>query len=202
MSKYFMLNKPRGYVSACSDENKKTVLELFSKEDGEGIFHIGRLDRDTEGLLLFTDDGRLCYDLLQPENEKEKTYLAYVLGEVDEGRLSELCRGVNIYKNSNKITAPAKIEVLDTASLSDIKDCLSDKDAVFARNRPSFSVSLVKITITEGKKHQVKRMMRYIGNRVLYLKRIAFASLSLDENLPLGAYRPLTDNEILLLKNS
>ena len=200
MARYYMMNKPRGYISACSDAQKDTVLDIFPKEEREGLFHVGRLDRDTEGLLLFTDDGRLCFDLLNPENEIPKTYLSYVLGEVDEKRLKEVEAGVNIYKGSDKVTAPAKIESVLVSTLANIRNLLSGRDVSFARGRPDFPVTLVRITITEGKKHQVKRMMRYMGNRVLYLKRLSFASLMLDEGLALGEYRPLTDEEINQLR--
>lgn len=198
--RYFMLNKPKGYLSAARDERCKTVMELFSETDREGLFHVGRLDKDTEGLLVFTDDGKLCFDLLNPKNEIPKTYICYVTGELDFELVREVSGGVKIYENSETLTAPAKIELLESKTLYEIREYLSGRDIAFSRNKPSQKVSLVRVTLTEGKKHEVKRLMRYMGNRVLYLKRLAFASLALDENLPLGAYRHLTNAEIEALK--
>ena len=118
MPKYYMLNKPKGYITACSDKDKKTVLDIFPESLREELFHVGRLDKDTEGLLLFTDDGKLCFDLLNPKNEIPKTYICYVLGNVDLKRLDEVSNGVNIYKNGEKLTAPAKIEVIEETVFS------------------------------------------------------------------------------------
>ena len=173
--RYFMLNKPKGYLSAARDERCKTVMELFSDADREGLFHVGRLDKDTEVLLIFTDDGRLCFDLLNPENEIPKTYICYVTGELDFDLVREVSGGVKIYKSTDRLTAPAKIELLGTKTISEIRERLSGRDIAFSRNKPSHPVSLVRVTLTEGKKHEVKRLMRYMGNRVLYLKRISFS---------------------------
>ncbi len=202
MPRYYMLNKPRGYISACRDAVSKTVLDIFPEQMRKGLFHIGRLDKDTEGLLLLSNDGPLCYRLLSPDNEIPKVYICYVNGKVDKELLSKVEAGVNIYKNSDKLTHPAKIELLSETTLGEIKAYLSGKDIAFSNRRPSFPVTLVRVTITEGKKHQVKRMMAYMKNRVLYLKRLSFAGIKLDESLQLGEYRALTDDEVNFLKTN
>ncbi len=198
--RYYMLNKPKGYVSACSDERCATVLSLFPDEIREGLFHVGRLDKNTEGLLLVTDDGEMCYRLLKPENEIPKSYICYVNGELSEEQIREVESGIKIYKNSESLTLPARVEILEKRRLGEIKNYLTGKDVAFANRKPEFPVTLVRVTITEGKKHQVKRMMGYMGTRVLYLKRLSMAGLSLDESLSLGEYRHLTDEEIEILR--
>jgi len=196
MLEYYMLHKPRGCISARRDERHKTVMDYFPEEKREALFHVGRLDKDTEGLLIITNDGKLCFDLMKPEKEVEKTYFFWVQGILTEESIRELESGVGIYNDKEKITAPAKITTESTATLKDIKELLCGSDIRVSNRRGELPVTSGYITITEGKKHQVKRMLKYVGCRVVYLKRLKIGGLKLDPDLPPGAYRPLTKAEL------
>ena len=198
--KYYMFHKPRGPITANRDERHETVMDYFPIEERDSLFAVGRLDKDTEGLLLITDDGMLNHKLLDPESGIEKTYFFWAEGEFCPERLSELSLGVSIFKNRADKTAPAKITLLERKTVGEITEPIDyDPKRVGSRRllRPAISGL---ITITEGKKHQVKRMVRYAGAKVIYLKRLSMATLALDENLPKGTYRPLTEEEISSLK--
>lgn len=170
---YFMLNKPAGVISATEDENQKTVLDFFKNEPYKGLYPVGRLDKDTEGLLLITNDGPLGHQLLSPKKHVPKTYYAKLVHELSMADKETLESGVDI--GEKNLTLPAKVEILEGTA--------------------------VHITITEGKFHQVKRMFEAVDNQVVYLKRISMGSLMLDEALQLGEYRSLTEEELKLLKN-
>lgn len=169
---YYMLNKPAGVVSATMDHYDKTVLELLKNAPGKELFPMGRLDKDTEGLLLITNDGELSHNLLSPKKHVDKTYLVETAEVVTSEMIYNLENGVDI--GEEKLTLPAKVRQLE------------DKK--------------IELTITEGKFHQVKRMLKAVGNEVLYLKRLSIGSLILDETLDLGEYRMLTEDEITGLK--
>lgn len=169
---YFMLNKPAGVISATTDASSATVLDFFKEEPYKDLFPVGRLDKDTEGLLLITNDGKLGHELLSPRKHVAKTYYVKLAHNLSETDIESLETGVNIGEKKN--TLPAKVEVI-----GDLE---------------------VHLTITEGKFHQVKRMLEAVNNQVLYLKRLSMGGLVLDKNLPLGAYRPLTPEERDLLK--
>ncbi len=191
-----MLHKPRGYITANSDERHPTVMDLFPEQMRTTHFAVGRLDKDTEGLLLITDDGSLTHRLLSPECGIEKTYFFWAEGTLSEERLAELSTGVKIFRNRDDKTAPAKIELLEHKTVGEIKEPIDyDISRVGTRRLLRPAVSGL-ITITEGKKHQVKRMVRYAGAKVIYLKRLSMATLTLDPSLPKGSYRPLTEKEI------
>lgn len=200
MPRYYMLNKPRAHLTACRDERCKTVMDLFPIEEREGLFPIGRLDKDTEGLLLVTDDGALFAHLMNPESKVEKVYFFYALGNIEKDVISEIEGGIKLYPTRDVMSAPGKIEVLGECTLSDIRDKLSADDLKRANRRPNTPVIYGTVTIFEGKKHQVKRMILYGGARVVYLKRISIGSLSLDGRLKTGEYRSLTEEEISILK--
>lgn len=168
---YYMLNKPAGYVSATTDDKDKTVLDLIADKKRKDLFPVGRLDKDTEGLLLITNDGDLAHRLLAPKKHVDKLYYAKVDGVVTQEDVKAFAEGVHI--GANEVTRPAVLEILQ-----------SDK------------VSEIHLTICEGKFHQVKRMFEAVGKKVIYLKRISMGSLRLDENLKLGEYRPLTEEEL------
>ena len=166
---YFMLNKPAGVVSATEDNLSKTVVELLSRDDyRKDIFPAGRLDKDTEGFLLLTNDGELAHRLLSPKKHVDKTYFVKLRDALSEEAAAKLETGVSI--GEKKDTCPAKVERVD---------------------RYTFL-----LTIQEGKFHQVKRMLQAVENQVLYLKRITFGGLSLDEDLAPGEYRALSDEEV------
>ena len=169
---YYMLYKPAGVVTATRDDRQKTVLDLLTDVPVKGIFPVGRLDKDTEGLLLLTDDGALAHELLSPKKHVDKTYLAEIKEPLSIGSASALRQGVDI--GDEKPTAPAGIELLEG-------------------NR-------ILITVQEGRYHQIKRMLKAVGNEVIYLKRLSMGSLILDECLNAGEYRPLKETEIEALK--
>lgn len=170
---YYMLNKPAGVVSATTDDHDKTVLDLMKDAPGKELFPVGRLDKDTEGLLLITNDGELSHNLLSPKKHVEKTYLVKTAEVVTKDMIQSLEQGVDI--GEEKLTLPAKVKQLE------------DKR--------------VELTITEGKFHQVKRMFKAVDNEVVYLKRLSMGSLVLDEMLNSGEYRVLTETEIKELKS-
>ncbi|MGN0327826.1 MAG: pseudouridine synthase [Lachnospira sp.] len=175
---YYMLNKPSGVVSATTDNHDKTVVELITDSSRKDLFPVGRLDKDTEGLLLITNDGELSHQLLSPKKHVDKTYIAEVAGVISGQHVDMFKSGLKV---DNEFTAkPAELNVLDYDKSTDI--------------------SKVKITIYEGKFHQIKRMFEAIGSRVLYLKRISMGSLILDESLNPGEYRKLSSDEINNLK--
>ncbi|HZG60870.1 MAG TPA: pseudouridine synthase [Anoxybacillus sp.] len=174
---YLMMNKPPGVISATEDLVQETVIDLLEEEDKIfEPFPVGRLDKDTEGLLLLTNDGQLAHQLLSPKKHVPKTYFAVIDGEVTEADVKAFRQGIVL--DDGYETKPAELVILKSGIRSD-----------------------VEVTITEGKFHQVKRMFQAVGKRVVYLKRIQMGPLSLDESLALGEYRELTDEEVELLKS-
>lgn len=169
---YYMLNKPSGVVTATMDNHDKTVMDLLSDADGKDLFPVGRLDKDTEGLLLITNDGELGHNLLSPKKHVDKTYYVECDGSIDDDKINRLEQGLDI--GDDEITHPAKVELLS-----------KENDRY-----------VIKITITEGRFHQVKRMIQAVDGKVIYLKRLTMGSLILDEKLDYGEYRPLTQEEI------
>ena len=180
LEKYYMLNKPKGFVSATTDREHKTVVDIISSSEKKDLFPVGRLDIDTEGLLLITNDGELAHRLLAPKNHVEKTYYVEVSGILDDVDVDAVEKGLDIGEEKN--TIPAKMEILKTDIQNNISSCY--------------------LTIHEGKFHQVKRMMKKLGKTVTYLKRVSMGSLILDSKLKKGNYRKLTEQEIIELKNN
>lgn len=168
---YYMLNKPAGYVSATTDAKDKTVLDLITDKRRRDLFPVGRLDKDTEGLLLITNDGDLAHRLLAPKKHVDKLYYAKVEGLVTEDDVKAFAEGVNIGEGEK--TRPAVLEILKSDEISEIH-----------------------LTIQEGKFHQVKRMFEAVDKKLIYLKRLSMGTLRLDENLKLGEYRTLTEEEL------
>ncbi len=168
---YYMLNKPQGVVSATEDRKFKTVLDLLDGVTKKDLFPVGRLDKDTEGLLLITNDGKLAHELLSPKKHVDKTYIAKIQGVVTKEDQAKFLEGLDI--GEKRVTLPANLEILSSAEISEIK-----------------------VVIKEGKFHQIKRMFQAVGKEVIYLKRIAMGSLILDEKLLLGEFRTLTEKEI------
>lgn len=174
---YYMLNKPAGCVSARADEQCRTVLDLIPSKKRKDLFPVGRLDKDTEGLLLITNDGKLAHMLLSPRHHVDKTYFARIAGRISEEHVKAFREGLDIGEKA--CTRPAVLEILDSGENSE-----------------------VRVTIREGKYHQIKRMFRAIGCEVLYLKRLSMGSLVLDESLKPGEYRPLKEEELAGLRNN
>lgn len=166
---YYMLHKPAGVVTAVRDHHDQTVLDLLVDAPGKDLSPVGRLDKDTEGLLLITNDGALSHRLLSPVKHVPKTYLVHTKKPVTSQMCEKLEAGVEI--GDETPTAPAKTKLL------------SDTDCGLL------------LTITEGRFHQVKRMLQAVGNEVVYLKRLSMGTLVLDETLSKGSWRALTEEE-------
>ena len=172
---YYMLNKPAGIVSATTDNIDTTVIDLFKSEKSKDLFPVGRLDKDTVGLLLITNDGVLAHNLLSPSKHIDKTYFVRVEGRLDKDAKEKFANGIKL--NDGTVTKPAELIILKDDEISE-----------------------VKVTISEGKFHQVKRMIADVGGKVLYLKRLSMGKLLLDDKLIEGEYRRLSEDEIDLLK--
>lgn len=186
---YYMLNKPQGVVSATKDNICSTVLSLIRDSSKKNIFPVGRLDKDTEGLLIITNDGALSHDLLAPGKHVWKTYFVRVRGILEDKEISCLENGLDI--GEEKPTRPAKVRLLKAEGLSLLPD-----DPGY----PEDGQCCLELSICEGRFHQVKRMLAAVGHPVLYLKRLSMGSLQLDESLAPGEYRRLTGEEIDALR--
>lgn len=182
---YYLLHKPAGCVSATEDRNDRTVMD-YVPSGRKGLFPVGRLDKDTEGLLLITNDGMLAHELLSPARHVEKTYFLRAEGIVTEDDRIRLERGVDI--GEEKPTLPARAEILKRTG-GDSGDL-----------GPGCTELL--LSICEGKFHQVKRMMEAVGKPVIYLKRVSMGPLTLPEDLKKGECRPLTEQEVTELKQT
>lgn len=162
---YFLLNKPKGYISATEDYKQNTVLDLLPEYAHLDLFPVGRLDKDTTGTLLITNDGQLAHSLLSPKKHVDKVYIATLDKEVSPSIIKDFENGIIL---DNELTLPAKLEILST--------------------------NVAKVTLHQGKYHQVKRMFSHFGLEVVELHREKFAFLTVD-NLPSGSYRELTLEE-------
>jgi 16S rRNA pseudouridine516 synthase len=173
---YFMLHKPQGVVSATEDSRDQTVIDLLEEADQIfDVFPVGRLDKDTEGLLLLTNNGKLAHELLSPKKHVPKTYFAHIDGLVTEEDIAAFKVGVTL--DDGYVTLPAQLVIIESGETSKIE-----------------------LTIYEGKFHQVKRMFISRGKKVVYLKRITMGKLKLDPELELGEYRELTEEELEILQ--
>lgn len=168
---YYMLNKPQGVVSATTDRQDKTVIDLIESRKRKDLFPVGRLDKDTEGLLLITNDGELAHRLLSPSHHVDKVYYAKVDGRVTDETVRQFQEGLDIGKGES--AKPSRLKVL-------LEDAVSE----------------IELTIQEGKFHQVKRMFHAVGMEVLYLKRLSMGTLVLDAELKPGEYRALSQEEV------
>lgn len=179
---YFMLNKPAGVISATEDYVHDTVIDLLEPADSVQEPHpVGRLDIDTEGLLILTNDGQLTHQLTSPKRGVDKEYYAFISGIVTEEDVQKFQEGILLTDPKEDFTTlPAELKIIEV-----------DEEA---------NTSEVHVIIHEGKFHQVKRMFEAVDKKVLYLKRVRMGNLSLDETLELGEYRRLTDEELALLK--
>ena len=175
--KYYMLNKPQGVISATTDKEHTTVIDLFANENVEGLYPLGRLDGDTEGLLLVTNNGPLGYRMLNPDQHIEKEYYVEVNGPLDQDAVETFKRGVTFHGGYQ--CKPSTLTIIESSD----------------------SLSRATVTISEGKFHQVKKMFLCVGVKVTYLKRIRFGEFVLDEALEPGEYRELNEAELDLVKN-
>ncbi|MBX8938278.1 pseudouridine synthase [Enterococcus gilvus] len=173
---YYVLHKPAGVVSATEDQRDQTVMDLFSAKDYRSdLFPVGRLDKDTEGLLLITNDGKLAHELLSPKKHVEKEYYAEVSGVMTDEDQQKFTDGILL---DGELTLPAELSIDEVTE----------------------SASKVRIILHEGKFHQVKRMVKFCGKEVTYLKRIRMGGLTLPQDLAKGKYRLLTEDELRRLK--
>ena len=177
---FILLNKPAGVVTATTDRFDKTVMDLLQVPGKEKLFPVGRLDKDTEGLLIITDDGDTAHRLLSPKHHVPKTYYAKIAGIVTQNDCAAFQEGLDI--GDEKKTLPARLKVLSV-----------DEQA---------QTSEIEVTVCEGRFHQVKRMFQAVGKNVVYLKRISMGTLQLGTDLEPGEYRELTKEEIMLLKEN
>jgi len=175
--KYYMLNKPQGVISATTDKEHTTVIDLFANENVEGLYPLGRLDGDTEGLLLVTNNGPLGYRMLNPDQHIEKEYYVEVNGPLDEDAVETFKRGVVFHGGYQ--CKPSTLTIIESSD----------------------NFSRATVTISEGKFHQVKKMFLCVGVKVTYLKRIRFGEFVLDEALSPGEYRELNEAELQLVKS-
>ncbi len=183
----YMFYKPQGCVTAKKDVIHKTIFDYFTDVDTTGLFAVGRLDRDTEGLILITNDGELNHRLMDPGNHVEKTYYFWVVGTIDEIGIKAIQRGVDI--GENELTMPGKIEIVSTSIYAELIDMMEQEGCKIEKcNNRNQVVTSGYLTISEGKKHQVKRMMKSIGCYVVYLKRVSIGNLELDKRLKRGEY--------------
>mgnify|MGYP000385344520 CR=1 FL=1 len=175
--KYYMLNKPQGVISATTDKEHTTVIDLFAKENVEGLYPLGRLDGDTEGLLLVTNNGPLGYRMLNPDQHIEKEYYVEVNGPLDEDAVETFKRGVTFHGGYQ--CKPSTLTILESSD----------------------TLSRATVTISEGKFHQVKKMFLAIGVKVMTLKRLSFGPFTLDPQLAPGESRPLNEVELTWVKD-
>lgn len=171
---YYMLNKPAGVVSATVDNLHKTVIDIIDDKKRKDLFPVGRLDIDTEGLLVITNDGDMAHRLLSPKKHVSKVYYAKIDGQVTNEHIISFKDGL-VLRDGNK-ALPGNLTIIKSDTISEIE-----------------------LEIFEGKFHQVKKMFEAVGLKVIYLKRLSMGKLRLDDNLKNGEYRPLTDEEIELL---
>lgn len=216
---YYMFNKPAGCVSATTDNTCKTVIDYLKNEQVSGLFPVGRLDKDTEGLLIITNDGELAHKLLSPKKHVAKKYYARIKGNLPTDVEKRFEDGLDI--GDEKKTLPARIEVLQNARTTESTDKLtgktdnttgnidnitdvviSDRSDALPDEGPALFDSEVYVVITEGRYHQVKRMFKAVGCEVTYLERKSMGGLELDDTLRRGEYRKLTAEEINTLLNA
>jgi 16S rRNA pseudouridine516 synthase len=193
-----MLNKPQGCVTARSDAVHRTVMDCFPCEIAERLHPVGRLDKDTCGLLILTDDGDLDMRIMQPGKHISKTYFFYAVGRVDEKRISQLENGI---KMAGFTTKKAVFQLVKEYRLCELEKFMPACRRERYMKNPEGSAFAATLTVFEGKKHEVKRMLEAVGCRIFYLRRDSIGSLMLDTSLRPGEYRILTDDEVRQLKD-
>lgn len=188
---YFMINKPQGVVSATEDSRYPVVVDLILDKKRKDLFPVGRLDLDTEGLLLITNDGALAHRLLSPARHVDKVYFVLAAGPLKAQIGGQFAQGMTL--GDGTALKPSRLERLD-------QEEKWRQFGEYGLPRPGQGQEAVLVTIQEGKFHQVKRMFEAAGSQVLYLKRLAMGPLWLDKSLAPGQYRPLSEKELLALR--
>ena len=189
----FLLSKPRGTVTAMRDERKATVAELLPPDLLGTLHPVGRLDKETEGLLLFTDDGRLDAALLSPDARVEKTYFFRAAGDLPPHAEDEIARGIPLTREGT-LSAPAVLTVTGRCTLGDLVPHLPPREAAYCLRRAKRPATEGTLTVTEGKWHEVRRILGYFGLSVLSLCRTEFGPITLGD-LPPCELRPLSEEE-------
>ena len=195
---YYMFNKPQGCVTARSDAVHRTVMDYFPADLAEKLHPVGRLDMDTCGLLILTDDGDLDFRIMQPAKHISKTYFFYAVGSVDEEKIQKLENGL---KMAGMTARKAEFTMIREYRIRELESFIpQDRREKYMKN-PEGQAFAASLTIHEGKKHEVKRMLEAVGCRIFYLRRDRIGGLSLDTSLNEGEFRHMTDNELNLLVN-
>lgn len=193
--RYYMLNKPAGVITAVSDSKDKTVMDCFPKDIRPGLFPVGRLDKDTEGLLIITDDGDFTFRMLRPEFGITKRYFFRAFGEISEEKIEKLKKGGSLY-GSGEAARPAFITDIVLSTVEQDEAFLSEKDRAHAMKNPKGKTFSGTITVTEGKRHEVKLLLKSIGCKVFYLQRLSMGKFVLDPMLKPGDFRKFNPEEI------
>lgn len=198
---YYMFYKPSGCITARKDATHKTVMDYFPKELAEQLHPVGRLDKDTQGLLLLTNDGQWNQRLMHPKHHVDKTYFFWAVGELNQEKKKQLEKGV-VLRGETEPTGFARLEILEEGEITEITHLFEEnKVSNVVHNPRNKHVVSGYLTIREGRKHQVKRMLKAVGCYVVYLKRVSIGMLQLDDALECGAYRRLTQEERKLLES-
>ena len=192
-----MLNKPGGVVTAVRDKDSKTVMDCFPKDMRHGLHPVGRLDRDTEGLLIITDDGDLTFRLTRPEFGITKRYFFRAFGKITEEDIEKLAKGGLLYGNGEEAKPAFVSDIILSTVEEDMEHSPEESRAHCSKNPKGATFSAV-ITVTEGKRHEVKLLIKSIGCRIFYLKRISMGDFVLDPVLKPGEFREFTLEEIKL----
>ena len=198
--RYYMLNKPAGVITATRDKNSRTVMDLFPEEIREGLFPVGRLDRDTEGLLLITDDGDFAFRMLRPEFGIIKRYFLRAFGEISEDKIEKLKNGGVLYGNGEE-TRPAFLSDIILSTVLEDSEFIPEEYRAHALKNPGGATFSAVITVTEGKRHEVKLLLKSIGCRIFYLQRVSMGNFLLDPVLKPGGFRAFTPEEISLAED-
>lgn len=194
---YYMFNKPQGCVTARSDAVHKTVMDYFPADIAKKLHPVGRLDKDTCGLLVLTNDGDLDFRIMQPDRHISKTYFFYALGEMTAEKVKRLENGIQM---ADFTTRRAVFRFVREYRIRELESFMSARRRDRYMKNPDGPAFSGEITICEGKKHEVKRMLEAVNCRIIFLRRDSIGALTLDPNLSPGEYRPLTEKELSLLK--
>ena len=189
---YYMLHKPAGVITASSDKKEKTVVDLIDSKKRRDLFPVGRLDRDTEGLLLITNDGELAHKLLAPGKHVDKKYMAVISGELPEDVVGQFEKGLDI--GDEKPTKPARLKVYKTKEeyIESFSETMVDE---YLLEHYEGADHICEIIITEGRYHEIKRMFEAVDCKVEYLKRYSMGKLELDMSLRPGEYKEISRAE-------
>ena len=196
---YYMFNKPQGCVTARTDAVHKTVMDHFPEEHAERLHPVGRLDKDTCGLLILTDDGELDISIMHPDRHISKTYYFCAIGTIDEAKIKLLENGIVMAGLTAK---PAVFHMEKVYRIRELESFMPQLRRERYMKNPDGPAFTAYLTVCEGKKHEVKRMLETVGCRIFYLRRVRIGSLWLDSSLHQGEYRRLTDEEVDMLKRS